>query len=232
MLDEALGTTTRVKLLRLLALSSGREFSEKQLAEAGMSLSEVNRQMRELVETGVVTVTDGLERKYRFNRQCIFAKPLLELFKTEAESQVLVVPNEAVNGNLSSLYEWVRIFSNSSVGKLLGVQPRFVLLEFQGKGVKWAFQKSEWASLEQRAFELLQDKVFFNHACQSVDKNIEEMYSFGDLLAKTNFSNSTTQELEQTYMKYGRLVEEQALYGLVFITPELMQELVTKKCMR
>ena len=82
-LDRVLGSRTKVNALAVLVMNSQGAFLEVELArEAGSSVSEVNRQMRDLVNSGLV----GLERVgkgkvYRINRKHFLFRQLRDLFR-------------------------------------------------------------------------------------------------------------------------------------------------------
>lgn len=82
-LDRLLGTTTKINILSTLISNPKRSFIEKELAkESGCSLSEINRQIIDLVNSNVVLFQRMAKMKvYRINENHFLYKPLLALFK-------------------------------------------------------------------------------------------------------------------------------------------------------
>ncbi len=82
-LDRILGSTTKINALAALVSHPEKSYVEKDLArECGASLSEVNRQMPELVNSGLVTMQRLAKVKvYRINQEHFLFKPLADLFK-------------------------------------------------------------------------------------------------------------------------------------------------------
>jgi predicted nucleotidyltransferase len=82
-LDRVLGSRTKVNALAVLVMNSEKGFLEVELArEAGSSVSEINRQMRDLVNSGLV----GLERVgkgkvYKINHKHFLFRALRGLFR-------------------------------------------------------------------------------------------------------------------------------------------------------
>lgn len=81
-LERLLGSRTRVNALAVLVSNSARSFLEVELAkEAGSSVSEINRQMRDLVNSGLVHLERvGKGKMYSINRRHFLFKPLRSLF--------------------------------------------------------------------------------------------------------------------------------------------------------
>lgn len=82
-LERVLGSGTKVNALAVLVSNSTKPFLEVELAkEAGASVSEVNRQMMDLVNSGVVSLERvGKGKVYRINRKHFLFKPLKGLFR-------------------------------------------------------------------------------------------------------------------------------------------------------
>jgi len=82
-LERVLGSGTKVNALAVLVSNSTKPFLEVELAkEAGASVSEVNRQMVDLVNSGLVTLERiGKGKVYRINRKHFLFKPLESLFQ-------------------------------------------------------------------------------------------------------------------------------------------------------
>ena len=80
-LDKILGSKTKVNMLAAL-VQSKREFLEKELAEEiGGSVSEVNRQIVDLVNCGLVVMKKvGRAKIYSINKKHFLFKPLENLF--------------------------------------------------------------------------------------------------------------------------------------------------------
>ena len=82
-LDRVLGSHTKVNALAVLVMNSQRSFLEVELArEAGSSVSEINRQMRDLVGSGLVRLERvGKGKNYRINRKHFLFRPLKDLLQ-------------------------------------------------------------------------------------------------------------------------------------------------------
>jgi len=70
-LEKILGTGTKINVLSLLVNNPQKSYVEKDLAaEAGAAVSEINRQMPALVESGLVHLERvGKTKVYSINRQ-------------------------------------------------------------------------------------------------------------------------------------------------------------------
>lgn len=81
-LDRILGSTTKVKALSVLISNPRREFLENELAkESGSSVSEINRQMGELVSSGLVMMKKvGKAKVYQINTKHFLYNPMKKLF--------------------------------------------------------------------------------------------------------------------------------------------------------
>ncbi len=81
-LDRMLGSKTKINVLAVLVSNKANSYVEKDLArECGASLSEVNRQMPDLVNSGLVTMQRIAKVKvYRINREHFLFEPLESLF--------------------------------------------------------------------------------------------------------------------------------------------------------
>jgi predicted nucleotidyltransferase len=93
-----LGSGTKVNALAVLVSNSTKPFLEVDLAkEAGASVSEVNRQMVDLVKSGIVTLERiGKGKVYRINRKHFLFKPLESLFQ-DLQTVYRRVAREIVN---------------------------------------------------------------------------------------------------------------------------------------
>ena len=82
-LERLLGSRTKINVLAVLVSNSARSFLEVELAaEAGSSVSEVNRQMKDLVSSGLVALERiGKGKIYRINRKHFLFNPLRSLFQ-------------------------------------------------------------------------------------------------------------------------------------------------------
>ena len=82
-LDKILGSTTKVNALSVLISNSSRVYLENELArESGASVSEVNRQMSELVSTGLVLMQRvGKAKVYHINTKHFLYSPMKKLFR-------------------------------------------------------------------------------------------------------------------------------------------------------
>jgi predicted nucleotidyltransferase len=81
-LEKIIGTSTKVAALNVLLNSPGRRFLESELArEAGAAVSEINRQMPSVVQTGLVNVERiGKGKLYKINEKHFLVPPLRKLF--------------------------------------------------------------------------------------------------------------------------------------------------------
>jgi DNA-binding transcriptional ArsR family regulator len=81
-LDRILGSKTKINVLAMLVSNPLKSYVEKDLArECGASLSEVNRQMPDLVNSGLVTMQRIAKVKvYRINREHFLFGSLESLF--------------------------------------------------------------------------------------------------------------------------------------------------------
>lgn len=82
-LERLLGSKTKVNALAVLVNSSGKSFLEVELArEAGSSISEVNRQTKDLVNSGLVRLERvGKGKMYSVNRKHFLFRSLKSLFR-------------------------------------------------------------------------------------------------------------------------------------------------------
>lgn len=82
-LDRILGSKTKVNALAVLLEQSNRSIIEIELArEAGMSVSEVNRQIKDLVNSGLVVMERvGKTKMYHINSQHFLFNPLKSVFR-------------------------------------------------------------------------------------------------------------------------------------------------------
>ena len=83
-LDGVLGSKTKVNVLSVLLNSPGQGINEGQLAKrAGVSASEVNRQINDLVTIGLVSHTRvGRSKLYSIKTEHFLYQPLCELFRS------------------------------------------------------------------------------------------------------------------------------------------------------
>jgi predicted nucleotidyltransferase len=86
-LDKILGSKTKVNALSVLVTHPERRIVENELAkEAGASVSEVNRQVKDLVDAGLVTMERiGKSKVYQANQQNFLFKPLRNVFRDLTE---------------------------------------------------------------------------------------------------------------------------------------------------
>jgi len=82
-LDKILGSRTKINLLSVLVAHPERTIVENELAkEAGMSVSEVSRQVKDLVSVGLVSLERvGKSKVYRVNQQHFLFEPLKTVFR-------------------------------------------------------------------------------------------------------------------------------------------------------
>lgn len=82
-MERLLGSGTKVNALAVLVNNSTESFLEVELAKkAGCSVSEVNRQMRDLVSSGLVRLERvGKGKMYNINRRHFLFRPLRNLFR-------------------------------------------------------------------------------------------------------------------------------------------------------
>lgn len=83
-LDKILGSKTKINALSVLVAHPERSIIENELAkEAGVSASEVNRQVRDLVNVGLVIMERiGKSKMYRVNQQHFLYEPLKRVFRS------------------------------------------------------------------------------------------------------------------------------------------------------
>jgi len=83
-MDKILGTKTKINTLSVLVAQPERSIIENELAkEAGVSVSEVNRQVKDLVNAGLVIMErTGKAKVYRVNRQHFLYEPLRSIFRS------------------------------------------------------------------------------------------------------------------------------------------------------
>ncbi len=83
-LDKLLGSKTKINLLSVLVSNPERSLIESELAkEAGASVSEVNRQINDLVSIGLVTLERvGKSKLYKVDQKHFLYTPLKELFRS------------------------------------------------------------------------------------------------------------------------------------------------------
>jgi predicted nucleotidyltransferase len=83
-MDKILGTKTKINILSVLVAQPERSIIENELAkEADMSVSEVNRQVKDLVNAGLVIMErTGKAKVYRVNRQHFLYEPLRSIFRS------------------------------------------------------------------------------------------------------------------------------------------------------
>jgi len=82
-LDKILGSKTKINVLSVLVAHPERNIIENELAkEAGASVSEVNRQVKDLVSVGLVIMErTGKAKVYRVNQQHFLYEPLTSVFR-------------------------------------------------------------------------------------------------------------------------------------------------------
>ena len=83
-LERVLGSKTKVNIISVLVNSPEQRFNEGRLADkAGVSASEVNRQIKDLVSIGLVNLTRiGRSKLYDINTDHFLYKPLSQLFRS------------------------------------------------------------------------------------------------------------------------------------------------------
>lgn len=86
-LDKILGTKTKVNLLSLLVLNPEKSYLERELADTcGISRSEANRQVKDLVNAGIVEMQRfGKAKVYQINKEHFLFMPLKGLFRELTE---------------------------------------------------------------------------------------------------------------------------------------------------
>ena len=82
-LERVLGSKTKVNIISVLIQRPGQSFNEGRLAKmAGVSASEVNRQIKDLVSIGLINLTRvGRSNLYTFNTGHFLYDPLSQLFR-------------------------------------------------------------------------------------------------------------------------------------------------------
>jgi len=86
-LDKILGSKTKINLLSVLVACPERSIVENELArEAGVSVSEVNRQIKDLVNAGLVAMERvGKSKVYQANQKHFLYEPLKGVFRNLEE---------------------------------------------------------------------------------------------------------------------------------------------------
>jgi len=86
-LDKILGSKTKINLLSVLVSHPERSIVENELArEAGVSVSEVNRQIKDLVNVGLVAMERvGKSKVYQVNQKHFLYEPLKSVFRNLEE---------------------------------------------------------------------------------------------------------------------------------------------------
>ncbi len=86
-LDKILGSKTKINLLSVLVSHPERSVVENELAkEAGVSVSEVNRQIKDLVNVGLVVMERvGKSKVYQVNQKHFLYEPLKRVFRNLEE---------------------------------------------------------------------------------------------------------------------------------------------------
>ncbi|MEM5793506.1 MAG: nucleotidyltransferase domain-containing protein [Candidatus Aenigmatarchaeota archaeon] len=81
-LDKILGSKTKINLLYTLVSNPDREFSELELSKfSGVSVSETNRQIKDLIEVGLINMGKyGKTKIYTINKKHFLYKKLKDLF--------------------------------------------------------------------------------------------------------------------------------------------------------
>ncbi|MBM5804994.1 MAG: hypothetical protein FJZ49_02845 [Candidatus Verstraetearchaeota archaeon] len=118
-LDRILGSTTKVNALSVLISNPERGFMEIELAkESGSPVSEVNRQMKDLTNSGLVTVQRvGRTKVYRINNKHFLYRPLVRLFRS-LESVYREIAQEIVSHIAKHEPKAVILFGSLVKGKI------------------------------------------------------------------------------------------------------------------
>jgi len=81
-LDRILGSKTKINALATLVSNSDKKFLETELSsESGAANSEVNRQLDDLIKTGIILIERvGRSKLYQINKDHFLFKPLKNIF--------------------------------------------------------------------------------------------------------------------------------------------------------
>jgi len=109
-LDSVLGSKTKVNLLSVLIQNPEKAINEGQLAKkAGVSASEVNRQVNDLVVIGLVSLTRvGRSKLYSINHDHFLYQPLNQLYRSLNDVYRKIAENYTTK--LSQIHEVKTIF--------------------------------------------------------------------------------------------------------------------------
>jgi len=119
-LDKVLGSKTKINVLSVLVVHAERSFVENELArEAGASVSEVNRQVKDLVNVGLVVMERvGKAKIYRVNQKHFLYNSLKSVFRglEEVYREIANRVTEFVVGKHK--IETVVLFGSLAMGKV------------------------------------------------------------------------------------------------------------------
>jgi len=119
-LDRILGSKTKINVLSFLVTHPERSIVENELArEAGVSVSEVNRQVKDLVNVGLVIMErTGRAKVYRVNQQHFLYEPLKSVFRGLEEIYREIVGKVAKFVAGKHKVEAVLLFGSLATGKI------------------------------------------------------------------------------------------------------------------
>ena len=118
-LDRILGSTTKVNALSVLISNPEKSFMEVELArESGSPVSEVNRQMSDLVNSGLVLVQRvGRAKVYQINSKHFLYSPIRKLFRS-LESVYREIAKKIVSRVAKHKPKAIILFGSLSKGKI------------------------------------------------------------------------------------------------------------------
>jgi len=119
-LDKILGSKTKINVLSVLVAHPERSIIENELAkEAGASVSEVNRQVKDLVNIGLVVMERiGKAKVYRVNQQHFLYEPLKSVFRGLEEIYREIASKVAKFVAEKHKVEAVMLFGSLAMGKI------------------------------------------------------------------------------------------------------------------
>jgi predicted nucleotidyltransferase len=119
-LDKLLGSKTKVNLLSVLVSRPRRTIIESELAkEAGVSVSEANRQMTDLVSVGLISLERvGKLKMYQVNQSHFLYEPLRTLFRTLEEIYREIAYNITTFVTETSEVKAIILFGSLASGKI------------------------------------------------------------------------------------------------------------------
>jgi predicted nucleotidyltransferase len=119
-MDKILGTKTKINVLSVLIAQPERSIIENELAkEASVSVSEVNRQAKDLVNAGLVIMErTGKAKVYHVNQQHFLYEPLKNIFRNLEDIYREIANQVAKFVVTKHKVETVILFGSVTTGKI------------------------------------------------------------------------------------------------------------------